>query len=648
MHLSKSILMSVFIFLSTSIAARADLLESLLAEPLVEVGSVRLSPGGEFISMVVPKGNRSDLVIINRITRKPTALISPRENEYIADYWWVENNRVLATLGKKLLGEKKPFITGELWAIDADGKNSKYLFGYRDKKTTGAMNASATVLESTADEDRNILIGFQKWDGRDEVRIMELARLNIADGRLLKLNRQMPMRYVEDVILDQAGRLKYVLGVDAESFSLLYEFNQVGKEFKLLNNSGESGVVIEPLAFYSDGKTLYARTSENVDPAALSSYDPKSGVRKIILKPKYANVENVFLTADKKTAYAIATSEERGGYALLDNNLPEAKLVKSLMVQFQGQHVIANSFSRDGQFATIFVFSDRHPGTYYLYDSAEKKLWPLVSTRPKVDPNKLATMQVIQLQSRDGKTLRGFLTEPVNTKPPFPLVVLPHGGPIQVQNRWGFDEEVQLLANAGYAVLQINFRGSSGYGNAFEIAARQEWGGKMQDDVTDATLWAIAQGKAAKDRVCIMGASYGGYAALMGVAKEPKLYQCAIGLYGVYDLELLLQTGDVNDTAYGKNYLAEYLSTDKAWLKARSPVHKADNIVAKVFLMHGGRDRRAPATHAKRMRAALQEANNEPEWYFEQEEGHGFFDQKNKIAAYQKILKFLAAEIGSQ
>jgi dipeptidyl aminopeptidase/acylaminoacyl peptidase len=186
------------------------------------------------------------------------------------------------------------------------------------------------------------------------------------------------------------------------------------------------------------------------------------------------------------------------------------------------------------------------------------------------------------------------------------MVVMPHGGPHGIRDVWEFDPEVQLLANRGYAVLQVNFRGSGGYGMDFGRAGYGEWGAKMQDDLTDATRWAIEQKIAPADRVCIYGASYGGFAALMGAAREPDLYRCAIGYAGVYDLELMRQAGDIPDSRGGRVYLDLVLGTDAAKLRAQSPVNNAQNIKTPVLLIHGKVDGRADYEHAKRMRAALE------------------------------------------
>jgi dipeptidyl aminopeptidase/acylaminoacyl peptidase len=288
----------------------------------------------------------------------------------------------------------------------------------------------------------------------------------------------------------------------------------------------------------------------------------------------------------------------------------------------------------------VFVYSDKNPGDYYLFDTQQKKANFLRSTRSWIDIEQMRPMQPIDLVARDGLKLHGYLTQPAD-ECPHPLVVLPHGGPHGVRDVWGFDWEVQLLASRGYAVLQINFRGSDGYGMDFEAAGYRQWGASMQDDLTDATRWAIEQGVTTAERICIYGASYGGYAAMMGAAREPRLYRCAIGYVGVYDLQLMYESGDIPDSRSGIAYLNRVLGDDQADLRARSPVHLASQIEVPVLLIHGKEDWRADYKQAKRMKAALDAQDKSVDWMALSREGHGVYDEETRREVYERILTFL-------
>nr|WP_225737186.1 alpha/beta fold hydrolase [Dyella acidiphila] len=255
-------------------------------------------------------------------------------------------------------------------------------------------------------------------------------------------------------------------------------------------------------------------------------------------------------------------------------------------------------------------------------------------------------MQPIELTTRDRLLLHGFLTLPAG-QAPFPLIVLPHGGPHGIADQWTFNPEAQLFASRGYAVLQINYRGSGGYGSNFISRGFRQWGLSMQDDLTDATRWAIQQGYADAAHICIYGASYGGYAALEGAVREPDLYKCAIGYDGVYDLRVQLARSDTELTDRGDAYLKLALGTDPDDLLRRSPVSGAARIKADILLIHGGQDPRAPFKHFQELVKALQDNGKHYETLVEPDEGHGFFLPQHKQAAYARMLDFLDRHIGS-
>jgi dipeptidyl aminopeptidase/acylaminoacyl peptidase len=227
------------------------------------------------------------------------------------------------------------------------------------------------------------------------------------------------------------------------------------------------------------------------------------------------------------------------------------------------------------------------------------------------------------------------------------MVVFVHGGPYGVRDDWDFDPYVQALATRGYAVLQVNFRGSGGYGYAFEKAGWREWGGKMQDDVTDATHWAINQGVADPNRICIFGGSYGGYAALEGAVKEPDLYKCAIGYVGVYDLALMRSRGDIPQSTYGNNYLKRVLGDDNHLLASRSPINQLGDLKARVMLIVGGEDRRVPAVQGMSLHMALAKRRIAHEWIEKGGESHGFYNEANFADLLTQMVQFVGSSIGA-
>jgi dipeptidyl aminopeptidase/acylaminoacyl peptidase len=260
----------------------------------------------------------------------------------------------------------------------------------------------------------------------------------------------------------------------------------------------------------------------------------------------------------------------------------------------------------------------------------------------------MARMEPVTLRARDGLALHGYLTWPAGKEAAqrLPLVVYLHGGPYGVRDSWGFDAEVQLLASRGYAVLQLNFRGSGGYGVPFMQAGFRQWGAAMQDDVSDATRWAITQGIADPGSICIFGASYGGYAALEGAVRDPDLYKCAIGYVGIYDLRLMYARGDIPQSIFGENYLKMVLGENENELYDRSPIAHVDRLKATVMLIVGGADERVPPVQGERLHEVLLARKIEHEWLYQRTEGHGFYAEAHLVDMYEKLLALLDRQIG--
>jgi dipeptidyl aminopeptidase/acylaminoacyl peptidase len=318
---------------------------------------------------------------------------------------------------------------------------------------------------------------------------------------------------------------------------------------------------------------------------------------------------------------------------------------RALAKAFPDHAVNVTSHTRDGV-ALVQAWNDRTPGDTYLFDPAKMSAKDVFIQREWFDPAKLPKARAITVKARDGLVLHGYLTLPFGAKEttPLPMVVLPHGGPFGIFDQWAFDDDTQLLAEAGYAVLRINFRGSGNYGRAFHQAGAREWGGAMQDDLTDATRWAIAERIADPARICIYGASYGGYAALMGVAKEPDLYRCAVGYVGVYDLEAKHRE-DSRDAKWVRNWMDDWVG-ERSTLAARSPTEMASRIKVPVLLAAGGADVIAPISHSKAMARALRDAGKPVQTLYFDSEGHGFYTEDHRRAFYTTLLDFLADNIG--
>ena len=334
-----------------------------------------------------------------------------------------------------------------------------------------------------------------------------------------------------------------------------------------------------PVFFTSDNRSvLFTGTTPDASLTALFQLDLAShAVEKLYAHPE-ADVAGILTDLAGETVIGVEVYADKPEVHWLQPDHPTAKLYQMLERTFPGESSYITSSTKDQHLAVAVLYSDVNPGDYYLVNSETRHADFLAATMSWIDPAKMRHKEIVELAARDGQVLHGYLTRPRDEAGPYPLVVLPHGGPHYVRDTWDFDWEAQLLANYGYAVLQVNYRGSAGYGEDFLRAGFREWGGKMQDDLTDATLWAIEHDIAAKDNICIYGASYGGYAALMGAVREPSLYQCAISYAGVTDLELMFNSGDTRQSMIGRYYLHDALGDDVQNMHARSPVYNADRI----------------------------------------------------------------------
>ncbi|CDG81165.1 alpha/beta hydrolase family protein [Janthinobacterium agaricidamnosum] len=303
-------------------------------------------------------------------------------------------------------------------------------------------------------------------------------------------------------------------------------------------------------------------------------------------------------------------------------------------------------------------YSDQQPDVYRLFNTDNGKWQKVGGTYPKITAAQMATQELVHYQARDGLDIPAWLTLPHGVarkdRKNLPLVVLVHGGPYLRGGSWAWDPEAQFLASRGYAVLQPEYRGSTGFGEKHFKAGWKQWGLTMQDDIADGTRWAIAEGIADSQRICIAGASYGGYATLMGLVNDPHLYRCGINWLGVTDIGLMYSghwsfASDLSEEwkQYGMPELIGDPVKDAEQFKATSPVQQAARIKQPLLLAYGAADRRVPLYHGKKFRDAIKATNQDVEWVVYDEEGHGWTLPKNRIDFWSRVEKFLARNIGT-
>lgn len=612
---------------------------------------IKISPDGEYYAATVPMEDRTALAILRRTDGKIVGSFVPPPKNHATRFDWVNRERVLIGLAEKIGSLDEPRLTGELYAMNADGGRGELLVGYRVEgngpgtriQPKKVETVAAFMFDELANDDRNVLVSIWPFSEDPFTRV---DRLDVQSGRRTTIARS-PVRRA-DFTSDNAGQVRFAHGAGADNVNKLYYREASGDTWKLVNDEAVNGRIEQAIGFSADNTLAYFTSEQDKGPDVIVSWDPATGKRTPLLRDTQVDPSRIIHRPGTSIPVGALYLGDKPRTRFFDETSADARLYRSLEAAFGGDAIYITSSTRDGKQLLVEAWSGQNPGDFYIFNTEAKKAEHLISRSSWVDAATSAKVTPVALKARDGLDINGFLTVPAGkTGAKLPMVVLPHGGPFGIFDDGSYDIEPQLLAAAGYAVLQVNFRGSGNFGRAYRSAGARQWGGAMQDDLTDATRWAIDQGHADPTRICIYGASYGGYAALMGAAKEPSLYKCAAGYVGVYDLPMMFTTGDIQSRGSGETYLREWLGNPQQ-LGAMSPVNLAAQIKVPVFLAAGGEDKRAPIQQTKRMEAALNKAGVPVETLYYSTEGHGFYTDPHRREYYTKLLAFLAKNLGGE
>lgn len=595
----------------------------------------KISPDGRHLAVTVPTEDRTVLVVLRREDMKATTKIAGGRDSVIHDFWWANDERLLAALAEKVGIEDTPRSTGEIHAINIDGS--------RGGSLTGLAHYTVAELEAVLPEqERAVLITAAAYGERDRT---VLEKLDVYSGRRSPV-AVSPVAYARFVV-DPAGHARFAFGFDnkRDNSHVVFYRDEGGSEWRLIADERKTRLVEIPLGFSVDGRIAYLQVERPGKPDAIVAWDIGADVRTEVASDPVVDPHEVLRDGAGHVIGASFMHDDLRT-VFFDPGHAWVKAWRQLQRAFPGESVNIVSATRDDTLLVVQVSSDRNPGDYHLFDTAAKKVLPLFARRLWLDPADMAPTRAVSFSAADGLRLNGYLTLPRGAAEgvPQPMVLLPHGGPFGVADAWWFDSEVQLLAAAGYAVLRVNYRGSSGYGRDHEEAGAREWGKKLQSDLTDATRWAVAQKVADPERICIYGASYGAYAALMGAATEPELYRCVAGYVGVYDI------AEHHKRISGLH--SAYRTWAEQWLGPRedmaqiSVADKAERIRVPVFLAAGGKDEIAPIKQTEAMEKALRGAGADVSTLYYPQEGHGFYNEEHRQAFYARLLNFLAAHLG--
>ena len=615
--------------------------------------SVKISPNGDYLAMTMDHGDQDVLTVLRTSDLKAMKVNQLPDKKSVGSFHWVSPDRLIFNAVKKMGGYAAPFSTGEWFAVNADGTQPRPLifYGTRDATSRGKDVGSRrlSLLDTLRDDDANVMM--QAVSPRSlEGGSTEVVKLDVLSGRLDTLARAP--RENCSIALDAEKQPRFAVCSSSKNEEGEFDertelYRRDDKGWTLVNASKSDGKHLRVITTTANG-TVYAEQSDGKAPAAIGTLDTATGTFKPLLQDPVADVSDYIWSTDETTLIGAVTEAGAPAVKLIDETHPDAEIYASLASAFEGQLVDFSSQTRDGKKIVVSVRSDSNPGELYLYDRDTGKARFLMSSRPQLDKSQMATVKPFKFTARDGKDIHGYLTLPHGSDGKnLPMIVNPHGGPIGPRDNWGFNGETQLLASRGYAVLQVNYRGSGGYGKAFQDAGHQQWGQAIQNDIIDATQWAIKQGHADKDRICIYGGSFGGYSSLMAPIRAPGMFKCTFGYVGVYDIDMMFKKGDIPESESGQRFLRRTHGTDtKTWAE-NSPARRASEVKIPVYLAAGARDVRTPPEQTELMNKALIAAGNPPEGMIIQSgEMHGFYNVENRVNLYSEMLKFFGRHIG--
>ena len=619
-----------------------------------EYSEAKISPDGTYLALTALQGEITVLAVVRLKDMVVVRTTRLSEGKSIGEIYWVGPKRLMFTATRNIGSYAQPFGTGEWFASDFDGCRPRTLVNYLPQPLQARnkivhYTQSYGMLDPLPGDETSVLMSVHDSSSDERTQVVSLDTVT---GRRRVLARAPRDGHCE-MVLDASHQPRYANCFDTKGEDGTYaEHSELYRrddsdQWTLVNGSAKHDRAVNVVGTAGDGR-IYALSRVDGKPATFGELDSTNNQFKALYQDPSADPYSFIMASDGNTVLGVITMAGAPHVDLVERNSRDVAIYVALSKAFPDKLIGFSGATLDGSKIVVSVHSDTDPGQLYLYDRDTSSVRFLMRNRSWLDPAKMAVVRPFSFKARDGVMLHGYLTMPRGNDRDLPTIINPHGGPIGLRDDWGFNWETQMFANRGYLVVQLNFRGSGGYGQAFQDMGHRQWGEKMQDDLTDVTHWVIDQGHADPGRICIYGGSYGGYASLMGVAKQPDLYRCAVGYVGVYDLEMMYHKGDISERASGKRYLERTLGHDTADLQSRSPARLAAKIKAPVFLAAGGRDVRAPKDHTEEMRDALKSAGHPAEVVIvEPNEMHGFYDETANLNLYTKMLAFFDKYIGA-
>ncbi|MBI5021474.1 MAG: S9 family peptidase [Ignavibacteriales bacterium] len=591
-----------------------------------EKSGFTISPNGKYVAHVEPYERRMNIFVQSISGGKAKRITSVTDRD-LSGYFWKGSDRLLFV---KDFGGDENF---HLFAVDREGKEMKDL--------TPFDSVRVDVVDDLKDHPTDVLIGMNKRNRE----IFDVYRLNTVTGEL-KMVAENPGN-ITGWVTDHDGNIRIATTTDGVNTSILYRDTEKDQFQNVMTTNFKES--FGPLFFTFDNKNIYAVSNLGRDKTAIVEYDIANKKEvKVLYERDDVDVNGMDYSRLRKVLTEIGYVTWKIEHKFLDKETED--LYSKLEKKLPGYEVTVVSSDKNEEVFTVSTSSDRTRGSFYLYEKKSDKLTKLADRSPWLEEKDMAEMKPIEYKSRDGLTIYGYLTLPKGKDAKnLPVIVNPHGGP-WARDMWRFNSEVQFLANRGYAVLQMNFRGSTGYGKKFWEISFKEWGKTMQDDISDGVKWLISQGIADPKRVAIYGGSYGGYATLAGLAFTPELYACGVDYVGVSNLFTFMKT----IPPYWKPYLDMFyemvgdMQKDSVMLASSSPVFHVDKIKAPLLVAQGAKDPRVNINESNQIVDALKKKGIDVPYLVKENEGHGFRNEENRFDFYEAMEKFLAKHLLDQ
>ena len=622
-------------------AEQPPLLDRALFFADADISDAQISPDGRSITFIRPFNGTRNLWIKALGAGFGSARPLTADARPVPGYAWSRDSRYVLYVQDR--GGDENF---HIWRVDVSAEPDPDTGVPEAVNLTDIDGVMARILSRPIDHPDTLVVALNDRDPA----LHDVFELSISTGERTRIleNRGNFLGFG----VDDFGQVRVAvrLGADGGMETLLVEDNQVGEV--IMRCSWQETCSVTGFERHGTGIYFISNVGDDNDLSGLYRFDSELGSMALIERDPENEVDLYGMIFSVKTGELLATVYSGDRDRVYPKNDDFAALLADLRAQLPDGELSLQSRTADEQTILVSVSSDIDPGSVYLYDRATTSARRLYQSRPDLPSEHLAHMQPIRYQARDGLEIPGYLTLPHGVEPQqLPLVALIHGGP-WVRDYWGYDREVQFLANRGYAVFQPNFRASTGFGKAFLNAGNNQWGDAMQDDITDGIQWLVEQGIVDPQRVCIMGGSYGGYATLAGMVFTPELYACGVNIVGVSSLItflnsipafwgpqrqiLTLRVGDI-DTPEGR-----------AQLERQSPINHVDRIARPLLVIHGANDPRVRQSESDHIVHAMHNAGLAVEYLVAPDEGHGFRDADNLMAMYARIEAFLARHLGGR